>query len=561
METDHLMAINFIKMINCVSIHYHHFFVAMANFASFTTAESEQIDTDNPSSWWDLTSPSKVDMSNSTYDHIIIPPEFNVANTDFSDTTEIKFVVRLRDNYILPSKAFLLVDVTLTRVASDIVGLLNPASQVLFNSCYYSINESEVEKTTKYSSLRALALGLTSYSKPHIETLASDRGWYLDTGAGGNSIDPGVGPLNMPSYTSYPFVYDAADPASVPVGAPSAANVQAAWVGLATPGNVNTAANYNGRLSTFAIGLQTGGGFNYSIVQTYNKGFDYRARMLPVFPAAAPTTTSRYVFRVPLSEMFAFCRDIPKVFRGFDHTITLMRNNQINEMVMTGLNGLGAAAATARANTHLKFNSIQLYMPYVKPSFTQMAKLEEFFAKAEMMPLLYYPSEVYSSTYVNAATTIDWNIKKLDKRPMHIYFFMIDNRANQSAKNTFAHNSLTQLKAIIGAVEIPTKNGIVCDFANGNWIQAYQMYLECCGKESIDEGVALSYKEFGSLYPMFCFDFSTLEDEVFAGGKELQLQGRFTAAANGTFYAVVTYRNGGILQTMPDGVRFISKSS
>ena len=93
-----------------------------------------------------------------------------------------------------------------------------------------------------------------------------------------------------------------------------------------------------------------------AIVQRYNSnqqaniGFTARQNLT--------TGNKQITLMLPLSQIFGFCRDIDKVFRGVKHSLIIDR--EISNNYIMRANGVAAGK--------FNINHISLWMPKVKPS-------------------------------------------------------------------------------------------------------------------------------------------------------------------------------------------------
>jgi len=538
----------------------------MSTISMLTDAEKSQIDSSYDSHWWDLDEIPTIDESNSRFEYKRFYTESTSANTVFNANREIRFNVNEISQYLVPSKAFLDIKVTITKnAAADYTTFLNPAGHVLFEKARYEIGTSVIEDINDHYQFSALVRGIIGHSRNWMETAGYDQGWALDgcAPAGSIMINP-----NVDSAQVYTF--------------------RNTWSIGSTGPEVVPKAYANDNTGTF---VSTFG--NYGFFKRYMKGFPRNGKR--VFPADAGTagvpaedaggnlrgleqTEETYNFKVPLADVFAFCRDVKKVFFGFQHRISLWKNSKVHNMIH--------AANTARAITDITLNHIHLYMPYVKPSVNMDTKMLSYLAENKMRPLIFYPTNIHTETITvpaNTTYTFDWQVKSIAHRPMHIYFFMTHNATTQDgiSPTTFMHNFIKNLQISIGTDKFPYDR-IEMDVAQEQAVLPYQMYLDCCGIDDNKSAPALSYEEWCRYYPVFCFDLSTVEETIFIGNKTLAIHAYFETPANAApfqsndgngaatnssrpnvqslnAYAAIVYQKVGTLQTGNEGIKFISK--
>jgi len=492
----------------------------MSTIRSLDPADRNQIDDTAINSYWNFKPKAAINTSTTKYMHIYHDAQDNINGTTFNEKTSIKFLIRDDNNFLLPQDAYLEVRVAVTRTdVAHVVALNNPMGHVLFSAVKYSIGANEIEDISNYYPYKALAKGLTRYTRSSLGTTHLFEGWALD------------GPLKPEDWA------------------------------VDTTLNSTTATNagFKKRLD-YATG--------HTAYRVYRG-----TQALPGVPTdatggnltRATSLNLTYNFKIPLREMFAFCTDVDSVFMGDTHTIELIKNNSVSQMV-TNADGLAYTLA------NFTIENIKLYMPYVKPSGPVYSLMLDNFIKPAATKLLFYPSKVYLNQVTPAAApsyTLNWDITNLSLDPISLCFFMThaSDLTTGISKTTFIHNFLTKIKVTIGAEDFPQRD-IECDFPNKAAITAYERYKEMCVYSRGD--VALSYEDFLFAYPMFCFDFKDVSDTIFAGNKSVRITAEFSspliAASQFTgnraniqpfnAYAVIDYRQVGTYITAPNSIQF-----
>jgi len=572
-----------------------------------TEAELSLIDNDNPSYWWGIDEVSKIDSSNSTFEYINYTPDQSVAGTTFQQGPDtFTFTIRDKERSILPHKAFFDIKVSLTRAAStdaELAGFSNPIAHVLFDACSYSINNTVVETTDKHYPYSALVRGLVGKTRSWINTEGFLQGWALDglTGAGDVNINLNrtVQAATRHNYSIYnetstvgirnKFQFDgssggnAADVAGI-LEQLNLLNLTAgnAW----RPTYIVQQATNPGFFKRYSLAHPIPGEYVFQTIQSTANNVDG----VPVsgnggFLRGAASATQTYHVKLPLSDMFAFCRDFPKVYFGYFHTIQLTRNRDINQMVQR------VVGSTARDLSHVTLQKIELWMPYVKPSEEFKAqfltKLVDNSGKPLSRPIIFNPTRIIHSHFNPGATTtypMNWNVGVVEGRPEHIYFFMTHNDNNRGiSRMTFTHNFIKRLTLTVGARDFPIRE-LNVDLAKKDIGIAYEMYKNCCGYNDSYTDPALTPRDWMKFYPIFCFDLTTVEEDLFMGSKSLYVKATFiaptqaegfissdntdaNAVADGAIhippfnaYVAITYRKSGYISSNTDGIKFLSNS-
>jgi len=557
-----------------------------------TAEDLALVDNNNPTYWWDLDEQSRIDESNTAFEYINYPPETPVAGTTFqAGPSSFTFTIRDKERYLVPHKAFFEIKVRITKEnATQIVALNNPCAHVLFESCSYSINNTVIDRTDKHYPLSTLVRGLVNKTRSWINTQGTMEGWALDGATSNGDVNINLNRALTNTRLNYCIIGETTD-----------AGIRNK---LRVANGANDAAIINHINLTAADDLAGASTLTYLVEQSTNPGFlkrltyshplpGERVFTAPVGTGGVPTQANGgnlraavdqnyqiYTLKLPLSEMFAFCRDVQKVFFGYFHTIELTRNQTIHQIVHR-------AAGTARDLSHITLDKIELWMPYVKPSTSMAANLLTRLSKDTVMPLLFRPTRVFERHITAPGTnnyTLNLNVGQVEGRPEHIYFFMTHAAAEHNGINlmTFTHNFIKTLRITVGSHDFPIRE-MQMNIEKKEALLPYQMYLDCCGYNDTLTDPAITYRDWLKFYPIFCFDMTTVEDDVFSVGKSLIIKATFTGptTANNFIatddadgndiandaaihipafkaYVAVTYRKSGYLTTQTDGIKFIS---
>jgi len=542
----------------------------MSTLSALTSAERTQIDDTLESYWWDLSQVPQVFSSESRFEYSEFTSD-NVSDTTFELGNEIRFTINEISQYIVPNKAFLEIKVTLTKPnASDHTTLANPMAHVLFEKARYIIGTTAIEDINDNYYYSALVKGLVSHTRAWIETAGYSQGWALDGTAPAGSI------MLNPNFNYSVNAYNELNTISY---------------GTTSPGVVPKA-HAASNTGVFSAGYQ-----NYGFFKRRMRAFPINGQRIYPAPAGTPgvpaynaggnirglqQTQETYVLKLPLADMFSFCRDVKTVFYGTKHQVVLNLNKKTDIMIQSVQDD--GTTASPLTNANIKIDKISLWMPYVKPSTAMDIKLNNFLYENKMRPLMFYPTYVFSDTRtVPAATsyTMDYQVMSIIHRPVQVYFFMTHNGAGQHgmSRMAFIHNFIKNVQLKIGTENYPIRR-IDVNMERKEGLLPYQMYLDCCGIGDDKIDPALSEDDWYRYYPIFCFELSTLEESLFTGGKTLHISAHFEAPTNQPPFQGVDYANAndsapyvqsfnafvavtseriGTFQTGKEGIKFISR--
>eukprot|EP00732_Lithocolla_globosa_P000003 Lithocolla_globosa_v1_NODE_1_length_16663_cov_42.954359.p3 type:complete len:472 gc:universal NODE_1_length_16663_cov_42.954359:6983-8398(+) len=404
--------------------------------------------------------------------------EKNSNNLDQNGPYEIR--INERDNYILPHKAYTLLGISIrssdgtAHTDTMNVTLINNAAQAFFRDCDYRINDVSVEKHYN-NGVRSLIHNLLDYSDDYSRSQATDQCWYPDTNTG----DADRAPFTLTG---------------------------------------NTTGNTLTTTSAANPGAITDAELKIRDSATYNKGFADRR----VLTTGNDTTV---YFRVPLARLFGFTKHITHVFSGATHTMVFTKEN-VNNLVFR--DGTPAAAL-------LRVSTLEVWMPILKPSLQVRSALSSMLAKDQSIPLAWEYSNVYPSPVFTGANVI-WNVTSQSERPTKV-FVVIQNVADlndQTANNAiFRNKTCTNMYIKIGSEQFPLAQ-YEPDFASGKYNREFHALIKCAGKSlDVDSGCQVTYKNFATLYPIFAFDVSHVENQgFFKGTKDITVHATVTHGGN-----------------------------
>jgi len=242
---------------------------------------------------------------------------------------------------------------------------------------------------------------------------------------------------------------------------------------------------------------------------------------------------------LPLSHVFGFFNDINKVFRGVRHTVKLVRNDDKNIIY---------CAAGIAGNPKFKISNMSWWIPILRPDLTTLARIEnELLSKSSK---LYWQSmNMYRSEAKRDASPA-WRITTSNFKPVRLYvvFQHTDKVDTYTGNNAvFDHMNLERIHVRINNHQFPLEE-YTCDFTDkiNDYNRVYHSFLEAGLKYSdVDSGSQVSYSEFKSLYPIFHFDVSKHEENLFqVSGMcdiELRLNLRTVPTADYHIYCLILY--------------------
>ena len=234
----------------------------------------------------------------------------------------------------------------------------------------------------------------------------------------------------------------------------------------------------------------------------YNKGFEKRYNR---------TKNSKLVnMYLPLSELFGFLKENRQFFRGASHKISLERNDDSNMIIRTG-------------NTNFKvvIEYLSWKIPIVAPSIEMMSVLEKDLVKDRKHNLRWEACNAYKSD-VSQNKERTWKVISERNNPTKVVVMLQKNEKhnNQLMNNmVFDHMNLTNIELRINGDKYPEET-LKCDFSDEKckYSNLYNRFIHMGVKQlAFDTGSVVSMEEFKSVYPLFCFDVSKHESNIYNG--------------------------------------------
>ena len=200
------------------------------------------------------------------------------------------------------------------------------------------------------------------------------------------------------------------------------------------------------------------------------------------------------------------------------------------------------------------FTKLSLWVPILKPSLAVAAQLESQLAMTQMVHYDYLNWNCYKSDSAQTAQRT-WRITTQSERP--VYCFIIPQAtardAGQERSSVIFDNArVTEMSLRVNGKQHPAE-AFTCDFTTPGAEDHSRVYMALMAYMNkafnYDSGGIVNYSTFSSLYPIFTFDLTSLDENVFASPIELQLRATVGDVANAYhFLAVVVSEKSVVLK-------------
>jgi len=211
----------------------------------------------------------------------------------------------------------------------------------------------------------------------------------------------------------------------------------------------------------------------------------------------------------------------------------------------------------------LVISDMTWWVPAMRPSIEFGLKLDKELNSGMKTKLMWSKLQnIISPEFVSnigaAGTTGSWRITSIGSKPTKVYIvFRHQNQYNSALSQlsnnpmVFQHMNITNINLRVNSLQFPQQEYEADFTVNNSWVRLYCAYLQCAGKYFDMEGggVPISYDDFGTLYPIFCFDLSKQDPQIWANITTAELELRFRRSGelpapnnvNYTIYAVIEF--------------------
>lgn len=240
---------------------------------------------------------------------------------------------------------------------------------------------------------------------------------------------------------------------------------------------------------------------------SYNRAYDMKNKHGIINGSAGPedeTDTVRYFrYWIPISYVFPYFKWYPIVHNGVSIKVDF---DIINDMSIPFKN-----ISTVTISS-VEFETLKLWVPYVKPSPETYMALSKFKNTTGTRPIEWTTVNVYQKENV-ASETANFQIAPDVKNPEFVVCFTRNNDVGTSNPYVASDSSFRSGKLIYNGHHVPQTDFDV--EREGGWQRLYSEFLKVCGHglDSADSNV-LDYNTFRRVYRYVCFDLRSLPEDV-----------------------------------------------
>lgn len=288
------------------------------------------------------------------------------------------------------------------------------------------------------------------------------------------------------------------------------------------------------------VGAVLSGAPQTPVPDRYNSGFSKRSAVVSGGKLATAF--------IPLKHLFLFCRSFDKVSRGLRIRVTLERNTD-SEMILRGVSNTATNAAR-----YVIVQYISMWIPRVKPDLATLKMVNDNLQSNELFDVNFTDlSHFKSATALTATGQQSLQISTTSKKPIRVWVtFQKAARVSTSQlvnKRVFDFLGMNSIQVRLnnkifpafeykfGAQGLPgvgapaTEDIGIARAYNALMNSAYKM-------RGADEGSLITPDQWKSLYPIYYFDLTHQDEDLYKATKTAELEVRWDLASPGTGYFV-----------------------
>jgi len=267
----------------------------------------------------------------------------------------------------------------------------------------------------------------------------------------------------------------------------------------------------------------------YGTLVAYNEGFQKRVNL-----TGAGGLVSVWI---PFKNMFLFCRAYNKISRGLRHRIVLNRQAD-NQMILRN---------TANADRFVQISYISAWIPRLKPNVDTLQMVETKLISNDLYTVNFTDLTVWrtSITQTGDASNSAIQLATTTKKPIRVWVaFQNVNRINDTQlinKRVFDNLGTTAIQVRLNGKIFPmyeykfstsTTNRVTTNVIGYN--RAYTAFLNAGFKMddcTCSDGSLIDINSYINLYPIFFFDLTCQEEDLYQTNKYAELEVRWSNQA------------------------------
>ncbi len=288
----------------------------------------------------------------------------------------------------------------------------------------------------------------------------------------------------------------------------------------------------------------TGDGGVVTDITAFNFNEGFTNRLLRTLADQDLTSDPRIIDRqisvwLPIKRIFRFLSAHQKVWRGAKISIEMRRNQDVGDLFFRN---------AGTPDGKLIINDISLWVPILKASPGIETRLRsQLTGGKNLKTVLWNETRSYkSNVFLQAETNPKFVIPSTGAKPVMIFIVMqLAGDLNDQTKNNmiFKNFTTTFSRLRLDRKKFPEEeyeSSFVS--ATEDYSRLYMEYLKAgLNQHDLDSGAVVNYQQFKDLYPIFVFDLTSQDAELFRNVTKMEIEVEFklTATGNYVMWAIV----------------------
>jgi hypothetical protein len=262
-------------------------------------------------------------------------------------------------------------------------------------------------------------------------------------------------------------------------------------------------------------------------------GNGFERRLAPARGTAAAIAPQVTAY-IPFKNMFLFCRAYDKVSRGLRHKIVLNKEDPGQVLYRD--------PGTTSTDRGFNIDYISFWVPRLKPNLETLKAIEAKLRSDEMFDVNFTDLTLVrpSTTQTGNASNNAFQLASTTKKPIRVWVGFQKYERIQSSqtinKRVFDSLGTTAIQVRLNGKIFPMYE-YKFDTTNLNqgWARAFMMFMNAGYKtRHYDDGSLLTMQQYMDTYPIFYFDLTYQDEDLYKAVKQAELEVRWSNQA-GTF--------------------------
>ena len=263
--------------------------------------------------------------------------------------------------------------------------------------------------------------------------------------------------------------------------------------------------------------------------KTFNKGYYERQKLVDSVKFGE---NNLICARIPLKDMFLFCRGYDKISRGLRHRVVL--NRQDDNQMLYRYRG---------ADRYVQIKYISMWIPTVKPDLNTLKMIESKLTSNDLYTVNFTDLNCWRTpnVQIGPANQAAIQLSNTTKKPIRVWvcFQSVERtQASQTVnKMVFEHLFTTNIQVRLNGRIFPMyEYKFNYDGNNNIWTGYHRAYTALMNSgykmHDYSDGSLLDVETFAKLYPIFYFDLTAQEEDLFKANKYAELEVRWSNFAD-----------------------------